>query len=620
LATCHHLLRIFSDYANRIPIQQELAFAAELFGNAPEADIEALIAQNNDGAAAGAVPCPFPFITTCLIVGASYNPEIGRCSSLDEEPFGMGYDQGHNNNGITVLDITDLSNIRYCFVDFYGMESDRAVPLHTPLDGWTYLRAYYDDTHDLVVNNKATTDGLEKYSLVELSALAGCWPDGNWQTAAGGGDSNLGLAHTRSDRTPMPSLRALSQKRLFQRLLSSDGPPDLTLLDQPMLFRDFTRDLQRYVIDNAGALSKSPAAVEILKKAFAGETAFDFTPFQGKLSANDLVALVSSEAMRNVKTANLSGFDSTTDMNTVAAVLEHLELESLYLLARPDRSTENVSETLDTLGKCPSQPLVRQRLVLGPAFSRSIRQNFWRPQIPTAVNPSYWKTFPVVQLLYQGPQVFNIFYEDEPWLTDFFLGDAFLTPIRFVTGLLRIIKGRFQDPEQAGMLRGEIDVPLAFACAPSSLKTFATSTEVSPIPAEAYRRSKREYHSSERTPRIPVRDLHPEGWTAVMVHTATKDRGTFAQVKDKARFRVALVRSKDRLVPVRDLKDRPCELEVVDLKGFLELTAPEHAGDLVTVLSELTAWAETGEDLVSKLAVEETISTLEAFAGRSADV
>lgn len=103
----------------------------------------------------------------------------------------MRYDEGYNNNGnivlpvhsnsinsheavgITILDITDLNSVRYCFVDFDGMDSPREVPLHTPLDRWTYLRAYYDDSHGMVLRNKETTDGLETYALVELAALAG---------------------------------------------------------------------------------------------------------------------------------------------------------------------------------------------------------------------------------------------------------------------------------------------------------------------------------------------------------------------------------------------------------------------------------------------------------------
>lgn len=79
----------------------------------------------------------------------------------------------HEAAGITILDITDLFNVRYCFVDFCDMDSDREVPLHTPLDGRTYMRAYHDDGDDVVLKNKVAVDGLENYALVELSALAG---------------------------------------------------------------------------------------------------------------------------------------------------------------------------------------------------------------------------------------------------------------------------------------------------------------------------------------------------------------------------------------------------------------------------------------------------------------
>ncbi|KAL2281063.1 hypothetical protein FJTKL_12083 [Diaporthe vaccinii] len=290
LVTCHRLLRIFQDDANRLPIQQELAFASELFGEASEADIKALVARNDEGAAPSHVPCPFPFITTCLVVGASYDPELGKCSSVDEECFGMGYNHGDNNNGITVLDISDLGNVRYCFVDYQGMESARAVPLYTPLDGWTYLMAYFNDADDIVVNNQSTTKALEKYALVDSSALADCWPKGRWQPAMGGGRPEHGL-NRKSNKMSVRSLFSLSKEKLFQELLSRESPPDLALLDQPMLIRGFAHDLQRYLIDNAEALSKSPAAIELLRKAFANETTFDFTPFQGKISAPGLVAL-----------------------------------------------------------------------------------------------------------------------------------------------------------------------------------------------------------------------------------------------------------------------------------------------------------------------------------------
>lgn len=381
-------------------------------------------------------------------------------------------------------------------------------------------------------------------------------------------------------------------------------------------FRGFTSDLQHYLVEHADELSAYPAAVEILKKAFAGEKHFDFTPFLSPLSEDNLVALVSDKALRDLKSANLSGIDSYLKASpTAAAIVEHLKLDSLYLLGRPNRQTEEPSDMLEALAKCSNQLLVSQRLVLGSAFSRSLRPRSRTTWIPATLDSGYWKTFPVMQLLYHGPtelKDIQIDGDDEPWLSGFFLGDAFLTPVRFVTGILNVIKGRFKDPR--GTWRGQLDIPQNFACGSSTLGTFTSSIEVSPIPSEAFTYAKWEYDSRpRRAPTGWMRDLQPEAWTAVLVHTAARDPHRGRQVPGSARFRVALVRSKDRPVPLRRSIIDPDELEVVGLKGFLELTAPEHAGDLEACLSELTAWAETDDELVGKLTVDEVVTTLQAF-------
>jgi hypothetical protein len=180
------------------------------------------------------------------------------------------------------------------------------------------------------------------------------------------------------------------------------------------------------------------------------------------------------------------------------------------------------------------------------------------------------------------------------------------------------------------MMRGELDVPLAFACAPESLKTFATSAEVSPLPADAFARGKLTYHSSRRAKGPAIRDLDPVGWTAVMVHAATSEPQPSKPLKGKTRFRVALVRSKHRPVPISEFaattdkqphEEQPRELEIVDLQGFLELTAPEHAGDLKPVLSDLTAWAKiSGGELVSNMVADEVNLKLGAFATGTSDL
>ena len=46
--------------------------------------------------------------------------------------------------GITIFDITSPSHVSYCYVDFYGMESNHPVQLMTPLSAKTYVEAYMD--------------------------------------------------------------------------------------------------------------------------------------------------------------------------------------------------------------------------------------------------------------------------------------------------------------------------------------------------------------------------------------------------------------------------------------------------------------------------------------------
>ena len=66
-----------------------------------------------------------------------------------------------NHTGITIIDITEPSTPRYCFVDFHGMESRHEVQLMSPLDASTYLRAH--EHTDAFVNYAET---WQKWQLI----------------------------------------------------------------------------------------------------------------------------------------------------------------------------------------------------------------------------------------------------------------------------------------------------------------------------------------------------------------------------------------------------------------------------------------------------------------------
>ena len=45
----------------------------------------------------------FPFIATCLVVGASFDAGEGYHHNVSVETWGMAYDQGDNNNGMSFV-------------------------------------------------------------------------------------------------------------------------------------------------------------------------------------------------------------------------------------------------------------------------------------------------------------------------------------------------------------------------------------------------------------------------------------------------------------------------------------------------------------------------------------
>ena len=79
------------DPANHLPIQQELLAAQRH-------DDSFWVYSNNKEYNEKNSHVPFPFIATCLVVGASYDPS-GYFHSTSIEPFYMPYCGGDNNNG-----------------------------------------------------------------------------------------------------------------------------------------------------------------------------------------------------------------------------------------------------------------------------------------------------------------------------------------------------------------------------------------------------------------------------------------------------------------------------------------------------------------------------------------
>ncbi len=93
LRRCLDTLKIFGESTNRTPIQQELLAASNKDDDfwLPSTATASYGNEQNGNV-------PFPFIMTCLIVGASFNTD-GYFHVVSVEPFYMEFDEGANNNG-----------------------------------------------------------------------------------------------------------------------------------------------------------------------------------------------------------------------------------------------------------------------------------------------------------------------------------------------------------------------------------------------------------------------------------------------------------------------------------------------------------------------------------------
>lgn len=128
LRTCIQIIAILSDPANRLAIQAELHLAEEFYRDGRHEPPRTSVpepASCLDFLELDDIPetwdrglREFPFISTCLLVGAGYDPSIGASYSVRTEPLGTLYRDDSLAYGMVAVDISDLEKIRYGIVGF----------------------------------------------------------------------------------------------------------------------------------------------------------------------------------------------------------------------------------------------------------------------------------------------------------------------------------------------------------------------------------------------------------------------------------------------------------------------------------------------------------------------
>ncbi|KAF8165997.1 hypothetical protein B0H34DRAFT_649747 [Crassisporium funariophilum] len=128
------------------------------------------------------IPCPFAHFLVSSSWSGSYLDNRFHAHDTSSLDAGDSSKQGDNNDGITIIEITDPEKPSYCFVFINGTE---VLPGMSPLSASQYVRSYYPKPENISMNKDdkaeeasvlATLQPFESSSLISSHMLAETWP------------------------------------------------------------------------------------------------------------------------------------------------------------------------------------------------------------------------------------------------------------------------------------------------------------------------------------------------------------------------------------------------------------------------------------------------------------
>lgn len=306
------------------------------------------------------------------MLGASFGPTDGHVSRVEIESFwtrysiidrsansGMRSTPGCGNvlrmeisladpeSGATIFDVTNPSQIRYCFVDFPGMESEREVQLMASLSARVYLEAHHEladwsNLHEL----PPLVESFEAWGLISTAVLEDAWPGKGWEEPDDEKD-----AEAMTDQLPSfealrigpegkgMSLRDRAMDQVVQSLLD-DPDNETSVFPEAELLSNFLPRLKSKLYEQADTLEPSSGLIEILIKALRDDVQVDLSRFQ-KFSPLEF-SEVMSKLSRNGRVAalNLSNMPKLTGDEIKMILGANNAIRSLCLVNCPQVSID----------------------------------------------------------------------------------------------------------------------------------------------------------------------------------------------------------------------------------------------------------------------------------------
>ncbi|KAF1356918.1 hypothetical protein BDV97DRAFT_21465 [Delphinella strobiligena] len=380
LRTCLRLMNIFQCSENRRGLQHELQYAAKQRWTVEDQVVGDTMADSKT-LADTPEDVHFPLIMTCLVVGASVDIRNAACSKVRRLPFGTPFDGVRNTDGVTIIDISNLASVRYCFVSPRGLEAryDESIPTMAPLSGATYLSAYERKPHTAYEQplsrwTLALDQLLEDFQtvpLVDFETLDETWPRDGWssgefegdqETADGPSfsegnigsempDTNGGSAgpatsdEDRATRTTRPSLRGMAMDKLPKELVKLPEEELGPVVDEAEKLFDFQRVALSWLGNHANVLKETASGIALLSRLLVGEKLVDLSKFPTLTDEEVAVLFERASLSDTVEILDLSGNHSITDI-MLELISRSQSLKALYTLDTPGLT---LAKTYDTI-------------------------------------------------------------------------------------------------------------------------------------------------------------------------------------------------------------------------------------------------------------------------------
>ncbi|KAI0438432.1 hypothetical protein F4803DRAFT_565284 [Xylaria telfairii] len=611
---CQRIVTIFSDPANHTAIRGELALADAYYAT-DEARRDRLVpvelpelTRRHPGDPRRFPPwdrtsvVPFPFISASLLQGVAFDPRLARGAPARPEPLATVYRDTDLEWGMVVVDITDLKKVRYGIVGFAvamakfvpSLAAEKR-PFHfdarfhfeegplrvmdevrprKALSATEYMAKFNYDSVDYDTSHHPNDmQILDSIPLVDSAALSPVWATAESALTS---LSSMTVKHQSSNMQ-----QDEATKNLIHKTLHFDDF-DISVFDDVRHLPGFKSLVQQALQGCREILDDTRAVGRLIRIAYTLHDSHLSLELLENLSAKTVSSALDDSLEVGGTITSLSlctdGIHSTP-AELATALSRATSLKEIYLLQNPTRESDALSAQILTALATQTEVLSRVKVVFAGAYSSALRKRFWLSTSPSLIPR---QAFPIQQIFARHERA-------EGRLVSFehnyiHLGDGLLKPERFATGFLLWLS----TLEPMSYYWFEEKAPFfAFSSAPASLTPDLLSTaQVTPILCENFALPFCLPDHTVCSPR--VRDLVPSSWTALVSQESNPGaHGTHRHI----RYAFVRVRGQQSIMvedPPTSLPG-PEELEVLGLKEFLSLTAPEVDPSIIDACLDNTA-------------------------------